>query len=189
MKKIFLDFGTHKGEGLLQFTQLRIIDNDYEVHTFEASPSLDTENKVNILQKTVDNFPQNIKFYNCAVWIENTELLFNNRGDEAAHIEDSNLYSETFFEERGHNTVKIKAIDIAEFIDSLPNDAHIICKMDIEGSEFPVLRYLLEKDCIKKVKKFYIEFHPRFTKDETDATVYDIMSKMYNLGIEIEKWI
>lgn len=189
MKKIFLDFGTHKGEGLLHFVNHKMIDKDFEVHTFEASPSLDTANKLDILQRTVENFPQNIKFYNCAVWIENTELVFNNRGDEAAHIEDSNLYTETFFEERGHNTVIVKAIDIAEFIDTLPNDAYIICKMDIEGSEFQIMRYLINKDCIKKIKKFYIEFHVGFTKNETDSTVHEIMTEIRNLGIEVEKWI
>lgn len=40
MNNIFLDLGSHKGEGLLEFLDTGIIDQNYDIFCFEASPSL-----------------------------------------------------------------------------------------------------------------------------------------------------
>ncbi len=114
MKKIFLDFGTHKGEGLLQFFQNGEIDNSFEVHTFEPTPGLGTEEALEKLKLEVNNFPQDIKFYNKAVWIKDGTISFNNRMDVGSHIIETNFKS--YQEEKDFNLVDVEGIDISKFI-------------------------------------------------------------------------
>ena len=56
MKKIFLDCGTHLCEGLIDFVNKGIIDETFEIHTFEANPAC------NILER-IKNIPLKINAY------------------------------------------------------------------------------------------------------------------------------
>lgn len=46
MKNVFLDLGSHKGEGLLEFLENGIIDSTYDIFCFEASPNLNTYEEI-----------------------------------------------------------------------------------------------------------------------------------------------
>jgi hypothetical protein len=84
--------------------------------------------------------------------------------------------------------VKIPSIDFNRFISELPEDSNIICKMDIEGSEFQVLRYLIEKKTITKLKEIYIEFHERFMPAESKETEKELVEQIRNLGVKVHTW-
>jgi len=184
MKNIFLDFGTHKGEGLLEFFQKGTIDNSFEVHTFEPTPGLGTEYDIEGLKK-IEGFPQDIHFYNKAIWIKDGMIAFNNRMDQASHIEGIDF---SYFQESDDfNSIMVECIDISKFIESLP-DSNIICKMDIEGSEFRILRYLIYTGVIKRINKLFVEFHPKFVSSESDFTLNFLINSIKKLGIELVLW-
>jgi len=185
MKNIFLDFGTHKGEGLLEFFEKKIIDSTFEVHTFEPTPGLGTEEAINKL-RNINGFPQNIHFYNKAVWIQDGTILFNNRMDHASHI--INIGFNCDQEEKNYIPIEIESIDISKFIDSLP-ESYIICKMDIEGSEFQVLRYLLYTRSINKINKIFVEFHPKLMNNESILTMNFLINSIKNsTNTELALW-
>jgi FkbM family methyltransferase len=184
--KIFLDLGTHKGEGLLEFFQLGIIDGSYEVHTFEACPDLNSLEEIIEKSKNINNFPKSINFYNKAVWISDGIIKFNNRRDHASHIEDTGF--SYFQSEEDYNTIDIESIDIAKFIDKLPENSEIVCKMDIEGAEFEVLRHLINTNSINRINKLFVEFHERYTKNESFNTVQELVNIISSKNIEFNLW-
>ena|ERR1035437_3058952 len=191
-KKIFLDFGTHKGEGLLEFFNNGTINETFEVHTFEACPDLDSLNEIKEKIKDMPNFPKNINFYNKAAWIEDGFILFNNRKDHASHIE--NIGFSYFQDKENFNTIKVESIDISEFINVFSENTFIVCKMDIEGSEFSVLRHLVKTNSIKKINEIYIEFHPDRTNNgtllESDQTISILIQEMKecNNNLQVNLW-
>ena len=46
MKNIFLDCGTHLCEGLIDFYNKGIIDDTFEIHTFEPNPACNIEERI-----------------------------------------------------------------------------------------------------------------------------------------------
>ena len=96
--------------------------------------------------------PLNITFYEAAVWIEDGFVYFNQENHKESQSAPQQMATQILMvgassvdkvglKWNGYATkIKTKSIDFAKFISKLPEDAYIICKMDIEGSEFPVLR-------------------------------------------------
>ena len=60
--------------------------------------------------------------------------------------------------------------------------------MDIEGSEFFVLRQMIEEKTICKIKDIYIEFHERFMPNESSQSRIDIINEITKLGTTVHEW-
>jgi hypothetical protein len=58
--------------------------------------------------------------------------------------------------------------------------------MDIEGAEYPVLEKMIEKDILKYIKVFYIEWHNRMLKNKYDES--KIINHILNSQIELREW-
>ena len=195
MKKIFLDCGGHHFEGLKSFRQKGIIDDSFIVHTFEPNPAC------NITQRACDlDFDIQITPHEKAVWIEDGFVTFNQENhaisqtgspsDGTSEIDGwGSSIDGIGFEHPGYETqVKVQSVDISAFIDALPEDAYIVCKLDIEGSEFQVLRHLIRKKTIKRISKIFVEFHERFMPAEDEITRQDLIKAVSAMGVDIEVW-
>lgn len=83
MKKIFLDLGTHFGDGLMKHIHHYDIDESWEIHTFEANPFTFKEfEKVRAETKDPSSYFRwikwdNVHYHNKAVWIHNDEIEFH----------------------------------------------------------------------------------------------------------------
>ena len=189
---IFLDLGSHKGEGLLEFLESGIIDNTYNIFCFEASPHLNTFEEIKNKIKHIPGLINNVKFENAAIWIEEGEMTFNDRKDMAGHLINSNF--NYFQKEEDYNIINVKSINFSNLLKTLPVDSNIVCKMDIEGSEFSVLRHIIDNNTIKLINKIYIEFHPeeihdvKGTKNEDINSVLKIVEDIKKLGVEVYIW-
>jgi FkbM family methyltransferase len=188
MKNIFLDCGTHLCEGLIQFYNNGIIDDTFEIHTFEPNPACQ-------VNKLIPQIPLNITSYNKAVWIEDGFISFNqeNYYDEKGAINIDGTMSSIdgvgINPPNGKTKIKVPSIDFSRFVSELPEDSYIICKMDIEGAEFSVLRKMIKEKSILKIKKIFIEFHERFTDNESSLTVNELMKQINEMGVEANTWI
>jgi FkbM family methyltransferase len=193
MKNIFLDCGTHLCEGLIDFYNRAVIDNSYEIHTFEANPAC------NIIER-IKQIPLNIIPHTCAVWIEDGLIYFNqenhkssNTGSPTDGYSDIDGWGSSIdgigFNHGGYETkVEISSIDFSRFLSELPEDSNVICKMDIEGSEFKVLRHLIEQNTITKIKEIYIEFHERFMPEESVQSKEILVRQITDLGVKVHLW-
>ena len=64
----------------------------------------------------------------------------------------------------------VPCLDFSRFVRELPRQAEIVCKLNVEGSEFPVLRRMLAERTIDRISKLFIEFHQRMIPGETDES-------------------
>jgi len=188
MKNIFLDCGTHLCEGLVQFYNNGIIDDTYEIHTFEPNPACNAK-------ELVKQIPLNITSYDTAIWIEDGFIYFNQENylnsDGGLNIDGtmSSIDGVGINPPNGKTKIKVPSIDFSRFVLELPEDSNIVCKMDIEGAEFAVLRKMIQDKSINKINRIFIEFHERFTDGESPSTVEEIMTQIKNLGVEANTWI
>lgn len=193
MKKIFLDCGTHLCEGIVEFYNKGIIDDTFEIHTFEANPACN-------IKERIKQIPLNIIPYNKAVWVEDGYVFFNqenhkkfNTGSPNDGYSDIDGWASSVdgigFNHPGYeNKIKIPSFNFSKFLKNLPDDAYIICKMDIEGSEFRVLRHIIKEQTILKIKEIYIEFHERFMPSESYDSKMNIIKEIESLGVKVYPW-
>lgn len=193
MKKIFLDCGTHLCEGLESFIKKGKIDNSFEIHTFEANPECR-------IQERIKKLPLDVTYHDVAVWIEDGFVYFNQEnhkksktGSPTDGVSDIDGWGSSIdgigFEHLGYETkVKIKSIDFSNFLSKIPNGSYVICKMDIEGSEYQVLRHLLKENTMIKINELYIEFHSRFMKSESFESEKELVKQITDLGIKVHTW-
>jgi len=193
MNKIFLDCGTHLCEGIVEFYNKGIIDETFQIHTFEANPAC------NIVER-IKQIPLNILPYNKAVWVEDGFIYFNQENHKKSKLNSPNDgYSDLDgwassvdgigFNYPGYEEkIQIPSINFSNFIKTLPNDSFIICKMDIEGSEFTVLRHLIKEKTISKINKIFIEFHERFMPLESIDSKSTLIKEIEEFGVEVYLW-
>ena len=193
MKNIFLDCGTHMCEGLIDFYNRGIIDDSFEIYTFEANPECNVEERIK-------QIPLNITAYNKAVWVEDGVVKFNQEhhkkyqtGSPTDGYSDKDGWASSVdglgFHYPGYEEpIEIPSVDFNNFVKNLPEDSYIICKMDIEGSEFPVLRKMIQEATISKISKIYIEFHERFMPAESAESKQQIVNDIRSLGVDVHEW-
>ncbi|MFO7724267.1 MAG: FkbM family methyltransferase [Oceanipulchritudo sp.] len=57
-------------------------------------------------------------------------------------------------------SVEVEVVDLAAFIDGLAKPVSLI-KIDCEGSEYAILNHLIERGVLDKVKRIFVETHPK----------------------------
>ena len=185
MNNIFLDCGTHLCQGLLEFYDKKIIDSSYKIYTFEANPTT-----YGHAFQSAKSIPLDITLYNVAVWIENGFVLFSQemQDDNNPIGQGSSMVGIGFEHKNLLPPQPILSIDLSKFIEMLPEDSNIICKMDIEGAEFNVLRHLINEGTITNINEIYVEFHERFMSDESVESKLDLIKIIKDLGVQIYEW-
>jgi FkbM family methyltransferase len=193
MKNIFLDCGTNICQGLIQFYNNGIIDNTYEIHTFE--PNSEGCRVKERIAKIIEQTPLNITTYDSAVWIEDGYISFNQEygvSSTTGEIDLAGVMSS--IDGVGINTpgfknkMTVPSINFSRFVSELPSDSNIICKMDIEGAEFQVLRHMIKEGTISLIKEIYIEFHKRYVPIESAETEMELVNTISNLGVKVYTW-
>jgi len=193
MKNIFLDCGSHLFEGLIDFYRKGIIDNTFEIHAFEANPACR-------IHERARQIPLKIQCHSKAVWVEDGFVFFNQEnhkksrtGSPTDGVSDIDGWGSsvngTGFTHPGYEEkIKIPAIDFAGFVQGFPSDANIICKMDIEGSEYEVLRHMIATGVVSRIKILYLEFHERFMSNETKESEATLVRSIEETGVKVILW-
>jgi len=192
MKNIFLDCGTNICQGLIYFYNNGIINDTYEIHTFEPnSIGCRVKERISEIQKQT---PLNITTYDSAVWIEDGFVSFNQEygklpnGDVDLAGVMSSIDGVGINPPGYKNRMTVPSINFSRFVSELPEDANIICKMDIEGAEFQVLRHMIKEGTITRIKEMYVEFHERYVETESVETEKELIKIISDLGVKIDVW-
>ena len=57
------------------------------------------------------------------------------------------------------DTAVVPCFDLASLVLSLPSEAHVIVKMDVEGAEFPLLEHLIASNADTRIGLLLVEWH------------------------------
>lgn len=202
-KKVFLDCGTNLGQGLTKIYKDLNMDLSWEIYSFEVNP--ETYKMMNH-----NNFP-NVKFINKGIWTDDIEKElsvevwpgFVSKRDGSDNLikkdEDlpiggaSNIMGDNYvFIHTADNLVhrnlmRVECIDFCKFIrNNFTKDDFIVIKLDIEGSEYPVLEKMINDNTIDYVNVFYIEFHNRMLVSKYNESY--IRNCINNRNIVLNNW-
>jgi FkbM family methyltransferase len=196
MANVFLDLGTHFGQGLQQFMQRFNMDESWTIHTFEANP---TTHKI-----FLDDFHKQVpwvKSHNLAVADYNGTITINvetppgegdtGQGTSIVDLEHWAPWDGTLrdnFQRQEH----VPCIDFGQFIrDNFTPEDNIIVKMDIEGAEYRVLDKMIEDGTLKNYISFItVEWHSRFFTNAEEMRIQENKIKYYGNvnNIVMESW-
>jgi FkbM family methyltransferase len=185
MKKIFLDCGTHLGEGLSKFIELYNIDKDWEIYSFEPNVFLWQEH-------VAQNIHDNIHYINKAVYTNNEPIVFN---IAYPNTDASSIYKK-HIGDNYHGSIEVECLDLSDFIlNTFSKEDFIVVKMDIEGAEYAVLRKMIEDKSINYIDELYVEFHSHkdqyaiLENGENKDSTFKLIEKIKSLGIKFTHWI
>lgn len=195
MRKIFIDCGFHYGEGLQHFINHLNIRGEWIVVVFEPNPACNVHTRV----KIEEGDEAKLFIFQMAVWVrgglvnfrqENHAISQSGSPSDGSSMIDG--WASQVAELNGHwpglaPPILVPCIDFSNFLSLFLPEDEIYVKMDIEGSEFPVLRKLLENDQVKFIKKLWVEFHERFIPGETIQTTGELI-KQLRQHTEVALW-
>lgn len=195
MTNIFLDLGTHYGQGLREFINRFDMNEEWEIHTFEANPL------------TYEIFKNNYHKENPWV-IAHNEAVSDHNGEITVNLETPHGESATGMgssvidlsiwnpwggelRENFKSQAVVPCMDLSEFI--LTNytlNNKIIIKMDIEGSEYDTLEKMIVAGALNYVDHISVEWHSRMfvNKEEILAREQRIRKYMIDNQINLEDW-
>jgi FkbM family methyltransferase len=180
-KKIFLDMGTHRQQGLAEFKQILNLDTSWDIHSFEPNPAIEYSKADGILGLNINEQKR-------AVWVHNGTVKFNQYGDKGES--QGSLVVDTGGGKHYRDytaTVEVECIDVYEFINKFPSDSEIYIKMDIEYSEYPILEYILDKGWFTNIKEMWIEWHGVY-EDEFISRKKNILNRLAPFQLKINDW-
>ena len=154
-----IDVGSHHGEYILS---IKKNFNIKEIYGFEPNP-----NAFKILKKNIIKF-QEINIFNYGIAdTEEDKILNQNIESSSSSInslnKNSKYYKKKYFLfnflnlKKVSNSVKIKAINLANFIEEKKIDKIDLLKVDTEGYEFKIIKGLGKN--ISKIKLIHLEHH------------------------------
>lgn len=186
--KVFIDLGACAGDSIKLFRAGKIVKRDdlseFKVIGFEAAPWC---RKPEIINKAVGTYDGKVK------------LAFNKSRRLASTIEsDNSLFTngiKPFHPKRPTprpNNVQIREVEIIDFSkwlkDNFTKDDYIILKLDIEGTEFPILEKMIKDNTLELINEVFCEFHSFHLGEEYKLKEEFIKSKFKELGIKFIDW-
>lgn len=190
MKKVFIDCGSNVGQGLKQFISMYNIDSSWTVEAFEPNPYL-----IESLKQNISNLPIKVNVYNKAVWDTDGEVQFSimeteSEGSSVEKLMDSGACADkNSISYRKHdNIITVPSISMSNILKKYSENDFILVKLDIEGSEFRVVRKIISDNTINLIDELYIEWHTEYLSSENINTKSHLIEQIMSRGIGIHDW-
>ena len=190
MKKIFLDCGTHLGQGLKEIGDKIGVDHSWSVHSWEANP-------FTFQQLDHSAFPSNYQFYNKAIGTYNGVAVLNIEstleGDigQGTSIVEKQLWMNPMHRGEFNKTVEVECEDLSSWVlSNCCSDDYVVLKLDVEGVEYDVLDKMIKDESIQLIDQLFIEWHARFfpNKEEYWQRQEHLIETLRDNNIDIVRW-
>lgn len=197
MTKIFLDGGTHLGQGLRRLAGISGVDATWHVHTWEANPYTHAEFK-----KTLPHPIYNIQSYNTALSDHNGHVTLNietaclkhqnyeSPMGQGTSILDMSVWGGVKSIGRFDTTIEVECIDFSAWIKQHYWDTdYIVLKLDIEGAEYQVLQHMFDTGVLSWINQLYVEWHAHMTGNAALLQHEEFLrSAIVDLKIPLVNW-
>ena len=99
-----------------------------------------------------------------------------NYGANTMIKDEVDKYPDEFFD-----SVDVQCVTFDDLFDAMGEEVIDFCKMDIQGAEYPVFRWLMSHpETFKRVKRFELELH---SLQDDYETAYNLMEDLQELGV------
>lgn len=187
--KTLLDFGTNFGQGLKKVMELEAVTSAWRVISYEANP---------ITFKRIDRLPH-VTYLNYAVSDRNGEAVLNAEewpeckafvGGGSTLMDLSNWNTQKVYGmNMAYEQMTVQTIDVHDIMNDLDlADKSCLMKMDIEGSEYAVLRRIIDTGMVKKIYKLYIEFHDHICNVSEASSEECLTKELLGNDVELIRW-
>ena len=194
---VFLDLGTHFGQGLREFIGNYSMDETWVIHTFEANPHTHAIFKNEHHSKTpwVTSHLAAVSDHDGSITINIETPPNEGETGMGSSVVDMSVWNpwgaDGADNDHFKTTAKVPCIDFSKYIQhNFSKDDRIIIKMDIEGSEFAVLEKMLSDGTFDWVDDIYVEWHARFFRnvDEMKIKEETLQKQIESLVNKLESW-
>jgi FkbM family methyltransferase len=180
MKNIFLDCGTHFGQGLDYFIQNYNINESWHVETYEANPITYEIHKPN---RKYDY----VQYKNLAVNNYDGEIEINIECPAYPHEVDTGMASSIITRDKWNpqdgklvfnKKTNIGCIDLSKYLkNNFDINDFIICKLDVEGAEYDILKQLILDKTIDYIDLLFVEFHCSYFHNKEEILQIELFIK------------
>jgi FkbM family methyltransferase len=196
MAKIFLDCGTHYGEGLRQFSDMFHMDEEWKIHTFEANPVTYEVFK----SRRLPHLGGNVLAYNYAVttydgeidmYIESPDTEIRDTGQGSSIVSKDKWNPQDGILKFKEELVPVPCIDLSKFVElNTSEDDFIVMKLDVEGAEYDILDKMLEEMTLHRISHLFVEFHAKYftNLEEMQQREFNLVQKIRAEGINLHHW-
>jgi hypothetical protein len=195
MKNVYIDCGSHYGQGINQFIRMYNMTPEWDIYTFEANPTT-YKYFLNINKDLIEKY--NIKHFNKAIFTYDGEITINEEtppNEPNTGMGSSVISLDIWDPQNGtlrdnfKSKSTIPCIDFSNFLKQFIG-CNVLTKIDIEGAEYDVLEKLIKDDTIKILNRAYVEFHCHYFKNSEEMEYRDklIRKKFLDLNIELIDW-
>jgi FkbM family methyltransferase len=162
--KLVYDFGSNTGISIMRFKQLF---PDARIYGFEPSVTA-----FNLMEKNLrENDLGGVKVHN---------VFLSDHYGPVRYDTLSSSYGNSAYTMSDDVTTTAKSIDVK---DLFINEVVDLVKMDVEESEYTILKRLLEYNQFDKIRNMIIEFHNIDVRYQDLNYWYRILSKFYDMKI------
>jgi len=170
-RKVLLDIGGHTGETVRRFYREVEDARFYEIHTFEPHPEC-FKKLTEVLKRM-----KNVTYHQEAVVGGAPDALFNkqlfpgrvNDGEGSTMIGGKTTGAVDYA-----NPIQINAVSLLDAVQKFFPDAEIVLKMNIEGGEYDLMRFILEKNIVGYFKQIYVQVHKHKLAEASQAGLAEI---------------
>lgn len=176
-RKVFLDAGAHKATSIRAFQQWYPDWREWDIYSFEAN---------NEYSQYFLDLPENIHYYNQAVWLYDGFVPFyNNHGGSSTIVQGKAIRGG--FEKEIYI---VPAINFSKWLDdNFDGSEHITAKFDLESAEYAVLRKMISDGTINKISKLYCEFHHHKTQGQVTGREHvELVEDLLKLNLPPFGW-
>ena len=125
--------------------------------------------------------PERLKFYPWAVSGKDGEFIMTQRVNLKGHKSEI-MWTELLPNERSGNIITVPSFSIGSIMKKLNHEKIDLMKVDVEGTEYEIIDYLLQNKIIPK--QLLIEFHHRF-KSKDKAMTQTAIEELQKVGYKI----
>lgn len=184
--KCFIDGGANLGQAYDSFSE-KYPDRDFFLYEINSHCLETLRNKCDGLE--------NVKVINKGLYSEQKTLDVYSMNPE--WYEHSNQ-GVSLIEKHNSNQYTSQIVDTVECVDIYPlitelNEKYddIVLKLDIEGSEYPVIKRLLEHPDLSKISEIYVEWHAQYSNELEDflgLKKQDLLDGLLEKNIKHHEW-